>query len=175
MEKHNQYDGEIENAYRDGTESPTADQETISSFSPADTKRVMRKVDLRLVPLCGVMYCVSLLDRTNLSNAAIAGMNEELSLQTGARYVSRGSRQAEASRTHMLTIIRVQSLVSLIFFISYTAMQPPATLLTRKIGPRIFLSSITFLWGIVMLGMGFIESWTSLLALRFVIGIFEAG
>lgn len=90
MEKHNQYDGEVEHAYRDGTESPTADQETISSFSPADTKRVMRKVDLRLVPLCGVMYCVSLLDRTNLSNAAIAGMNDELSLQTGARYVSRG-------------------------------------------------------------------------------------
>lgn len=54
-------------------------------------------------------------------------------------------------------------------------MQPPATLLTRKIGPRVFLSSITFLWGIVMLGMGFIENWTSLLALRFIIGIFEAG
>lgn len=69
----------------------------------------------------------------------------------------------------------LQSLVSLIFFISYTAMQPPATLLTRKIGPRVFLSTITFLWGIVMLGMGFVESWTSLLALRFVIGIFEAG
>ena len=68
-----------------------------------------------------------------------------------------------------------QSLVSLIFFISYTALQPPATLLTRKIGPRIFLSSITFLWGIVMLGMGFVQNWTSLLALRLIIGIFEVG
>lgn len=63
--------------------------------------------------------------------------------------------------------------MSLIFFISYTALQPPATLLTRKIGPRIFLSTITLLWGLVMLGMGFVENWTSLLALRLIIGIFE--
>lgn len=30
--------------------------------------------------MCGVMYCVSLLDRTNLSNAVIAGMGKELML-----------------------------------------------------------------------------------------------
>ena len=63
--------------------------------------------------------------------------------------------------------------MSLVFFISYTALQPPATLLTRKIGPRIFLSSICMAWGLVMLGMGFVQDWTALLALRVIIGIFE--
>lgn len=75
MEKSNHYDNDlmVENAHKDGVASPTEDDEFISRFSPADTKRIYRRIDLRLVPLCGAMYCVSLLDRTNLSNAAIAG------------------------------------------------------------------------------------------------------
>lgn len=53
--------------------SPTSYDPILDRYSDADIKRVVRKVDLRLIPLCGLMYCVSLLDRTNLSNAAIAG------------------------------------------------------------------------------------------------------
>ena len=45
----------------------------LDSYSEAEVKRIVHRVDLRLVPICGLMYCVSLLDRTNLSNAAIAG------------------------------------------------------------------------------------------------------
>ena len=45
----------------------------LDRFSDQDIRRVVRKIDRRLVPICGLMYCVSLLDRTNLSNAAIAG------------------------------------------------------------------------------------------------------
>lgn len=53
---------------------PTASYDPIiDRYSEAEIRRIVRKIDLRLVPLCGVMYCVSLLDRTNLSNAAIAG------------------------------------------------------------------------------------------------------
>lgn len=66
----------IENAHKDGVNSPTEDDELILRFSPADTKRIYRRIDLRLVLLCGAMYCVSLLDRTNLSNAAIAGYDD---------------------------------------------------------------------------------------------------
>jgi len=45
----------------------------LSAWSADEQRRIMRKVDYRLIPVCGVMYCVSLLDRTNLSNATIAG------------------------------------------------------------------------------------------------------
>lgn len=39
------------------------------------------------------------------------------------------------------------SLIVLIFFIPYVLFQPPATVVLRKVGPRIFLSAITILWG----------------------------
>ena len=77
MEKSDPYDRgtvvEDADGYKTGTSSRMEDEEIISRTSPADTKRLMRRIDVRLIPLCGVMYCVSLLDRTNLSNAAIAG------------------------------------------------------------------------------------------------------
>lgn len=56
-------------------------------FSPSEQRSIVRKVDFRLVTTVGLMYCVSLIDRTNLSNAAIAGMLEELRL-VNQRYVS---------------------------------------------------------------------------------------
>ncbi|KAK5237362.1 hypothetical protein LTR47_001628 [Exophiala xenobiotica] len=56
-------------------------------FSPDEQRRIVRRIDKRLIVTCGLMYCVSLMDRTNLSNAAIAGMVVELNL-IGFRYVS---------------------------------------------------------------------------------------
>jgi MFS family permease len=42
------------------------------------------------------------------------------------------------------------SLTSLVFFITYTIFQIPATAIIRKLGPRLFLSCIVFLWGVVV-------------------------
>ncbi|KAI1376872.1 MFS general substrate transporter [Hypoxylon crocopeplum] len=115
-------------------------------------KRIIRRIDRRLVALVGVLYCISLMDRTNLSAGAIAGMNADLNL-VGERY----------------------SVVTLVFFITYIIFQPPSTILIRKVGPRIFLSSITLAWGAVIIGAGFSPTYEVLVALRLVLGIFEAG
>ena len=52
----------------------------LEGWSQQEQKKLIRRVDIRLVIILGFMYCVSLLDRTNLSNAVIAGMGEELLL-----------------------------------------------------------------------------------------------
>ena len=57
----------------DAARSPGSYDPIVDRYSDEDVARIIRKIDLRLIPLCGLMYCVSLLDRTNLSNAAIAG------------------------------------------------------------------------------------------------------
>lgn len=45
----------------------------INSFSPDEQKKIIRRVDLRLVVTVGCLFIVSLLDRTNLGAASIAG------------------------------------------------------------------------------------------------------
>lgn len=56
-------------------------------FTPEEQKRIIRRIDLRLVTMTGLAYCVSLMDRTNLSMTAVAGMVKDLKLEIGNRYV----------------------------------------------------------------------------------------
>ena len=124
----------------------------INRFSPAEQRKIIWKIDRRLVLLLGFMYCVSLMDRTNLGLANIGGMSYDLIL-TGPRY----------------------SIITCVFFLTYVLLQPPATVALRKIGPRLFLPTITLLWGITMICFGFLKYWYQMVPLRLVLGIFEAG
>lgn len=56
-------------------------------FTPEEQRKIISRIDRRLVVTVGAMYCVSLMDRTNLGAANIAGMGVELKL-IGDRYVS---------------------------------------------------------------------------------------
>ena len=42
-------------------------------FSEREQRKIIHRIDRRLVVTVGVLYCISLMDRTNLSAAAIAG------------------------------------------------------------------------------------------------------
>ena len=55
-------------------ESHLSDQERIDVFTPAEQRKIIWRIDIRLVTTLGFMYCVSLMDRTNLGIVAISGM-----------------------------------------------------------------------------------------------------
>ncbi|KAF9883929.1 hypothetical protein FE257_002672 [Aspergillus nanangensis] len=122
-------------------------------YTYAEQRKIIHRIDRRLVTITGLAYCVSLMDRTNLSMAAIAGMTKELELETGTRY----------------------SLIVLMFFVPYVIFQPPMTIITRKLGPTIFLGAIVISWGVILIGMGFTQNWQQMLACRVLLGLLEAG
>lgn len=154
-------------------ESHLSDQAHIDAFTPEQQKKIIRRIDFRLVPTLGFMYAVSLMDRTNLGIAAIAGMVTG----TFARRV--GSALAKewqlTIRPDLKLIGYRYSIITLVFFATYVLLQPPATVVLRKVGPRIFLPSITFLWGATMVCFGFLTTWTQMVGMRLVLGVFEAG
>jgi hypothetical protein len=45
----------------------------VIAFSEAEQKAIIRRMDMRLVVTLGCLYCISLLDRTNLGAASVAG------------------------------------------------------------------------------------------------------
>ena len=67
------------------------------------------------------------------------------------------------------------TIVSLMFFISYTIFQAPAVVFIRTLGPRNFLAFIVLAWGAVMIGFGFVPSWEVMCVLRVILGALEAG
>ena len=82
------------------SEKITRLQEIESEFTPEEQRKIIHRIDRRLIITVGVMYCVSLMDRTNLSAASIAGMTEDLVL-IGFRYVSLPERALLQQRVLM--------------------------------------------------------------------------
>jgi MFS family permease len=115
-------------------------------------KKIKRKVDFRLSAILALMYIVNQIDRTNLPMALIAGMDEDLDLIGNNRY----------------------TIIVLVFFPFYIMFNPVATVCARKLGPRPFLAAITLAFGLVVLGMGYSRSWTTMIALRILLGVFES-
>lgn len=52
-------------------------------FDDVETSRVLRKVDWRLLPVLSFLYLLAFLDRSNLGNAKVAGLAEDLELTGG--------------------------------------------------------------------------------------------
>jgi len=75
-------------------EKPSAavqqDVDEDEEFTIAEQRKIIHKVDRRLLIILGAMQAVSFLDRANMSNAAIAGMTKDLALGVSNRYVSFG-------------------------------------------------------------------------------------
>ncbi|PWY91837.1 MFS general substrate transporter [Aspergillus sclerotioniger CBS 115572] len=120
------------------------------AIDPAVEARLVRKLDLRVPTLLGFLYLLSLLDRSNIGNAKIAGMEEDLHL-TGSRY------------TWLLTI----------FYISYTLFEFLA-LMWKVMPPHRWAAITVMTWGIVATCQAATQSWGGMMALRFLLGMSEA-
>ncbi|KAJ5499850.1 Major facilitator superfamily domain general substrate transporter [Penicillium expansum] len=101
----------------------------------AHQKRVIRRVDLRLLPILGIMYSISLIDRTNLGLAFVAGMEQDLGLDIGNRY----------------TVVVMN-------------------LILPRAGAANWLAFLGFSFGVILIGMGFTKSWTTMVACRVLLG-----
>lgn len=54
-------------------------------FDTKSTKRLLRKIDMRLIPFLALLYLLSFLDRTNIGNARLAGLEADLGMK-GLQY-----------------------------------------------------------------------------------------
>lgn len=67
-------------------QDPSGPAPTPDEREDKTTRRLIRKIDIRLLPVLAVIYAFALIDRVNLPNARVAGMDEDLQLSVGDRY-----------------------------------------------------------------------------------------
>ncbi len=109
-------------------------------------------MDIRLIPMLAVLYLLSFLDRGNIGNAKIEGLQEDLHM-TNDQY----------------------NLTLTVFFLTYAAFEVPSNLLLKRLRPSRWLPAIMVAWGTVVTLMGIVESFKGLLAARVFLGVAEAG
>lgn len=61
------------------------------------------------------------------------------------------------------------------YYASYVVLEVPSNMIIKKVRPSLYISALMFSWGIVNMCMGFVHSYAALVALRVLLGVFEAG
>lgn len=111
----------------------------------------MRKTAWRILPLLGLGYLMSYIDRVNVSFAATQ-MNADLGFSA-----------------------TVYGFGSGLFFLSYALFEIPSGMAVTHVGPRRWIARIMITWGLIAAAMMFVQTPTQFYIMRFLLGIAEAG
>jgi ACS family tartrate transporter-like MFS transporter len=114
-------------------------------------RTVLRKVMLRILPFCFLVFAISFIDRANVSYAALA-MGRDLALSGEAFGFAAG-----------------------VFFLGYLLCEVPSNAALRRFGARVWLARIQLTWGVVACASAFVQSAHQLYLARFLLGVAEAG
>ncbi|KAI1101461.1 MFS general substrate transporter [Jackrogersella minutella] len=141
------------------SDSSFSDVVGVMEDDPKLDRTIRWKRDLVIVPVMGVLYMVLFLDRTNIANARALGIGKPDGLEGALHMPSDGYNKA-----------------LWIFYIPFVLAEVPANLILNmnKIRPGIWLGGQMFLLGILGMCQGLTSSYGGLLAVRFLLGVFEA-
>lgn len=153
MDQKRDYDADYSQKDEDGIYNRSPPQQVEDEFDPHREKKLIRRIDRRLLPILGGLYSIALIDRINVSAARVAGMDADLGLSIGNRY----------------------TVALVVFFIPYFIFELPSNIVLRKVGSANWLSFIAFSWGCTMIGQGFVKSYQTLAVCRVILGLFESG
>lgn len=115
------------------------DHETIEHIKSDDfvgidrsaEKRLLWKLDIHVVPILMFLFLLAFLDRINIGNARLQGLEKDLNMKNND-----------------------YNIALFIFFIPYILFEVPSNLLLKRIAPSWWISGIMFGWGMFHLGDG---------------------
>ncbi|CEH17385.1 Permease of the major facilitator superfamily [Ceraceosorus bombacis] len=117
----------------------------------ADEKRLVRKIDIRLIPIAIILYLCNYLDRNTISAARLSFMQRDLDLDDSQWATSIG-----------------------ILFVSYIPLQLVSNLLLAWFGrPRLFILCAVILWGTISALTSLAHNFASLILIRLSLGVAE--
>ncbi|KAF2758700.1 MFS general substrate transporter [Pseudovirgaria hyperparasitica] len=121
------------------------------SQATKEERKLVQKLDWFILSFCCLMYFMNYLDRSNLSNAYVSGMKEDLSF--------------EGNQLNQITTV---------FTVGYIIGQLPSNLALHYIKPRIFFPIMMVIWGGLTMVSAAARRPQDLMAIRFFIGLAES-
>ncbi|KAL4799232.1 major facilitator superfamily domain-containing protein [Aspergillus venezuelensis] len=123
------------------------------SWEPVDEKRLVRKIDWRLLPLLCMTYGLQYYDKAMLSQAALFGLREDLNLLIGNRY----------------------AISAAIFYLGFIVGAYPTMALAQRYPIHHVASATVTIWGVCLILTPVCHNYQSLYAQRFFLGVLESG
>ncbi|KAK7446647.1 hypothetical protein VKT23_014341 [Stygiomarasmius scandens] len=124
----------------------------------AAERRLIRRLDIRIVPSSMLIYLLCSLDRSNIGNAKVLNSDTGDSLQ----------QTIHLSNHDYTTALMV-------FLVAYFLFETPSNYLLKRFNPSRWIAFLMFAWGAMTMCLGAASNYGSLTAVRFLLGMFEAG
>ncbi|KAF2446267.1 MFS general substrate transporter [Karstenula rhodostoma CBS 690.94] len=115
-------------------------------------KRITRKLDRRLMPWLFGLWLLAFIDRSNIGNAKIDGMVQDLRLDSNKFNIALA-----------------------VFYVPYILWDVPSNLVIKHLKAGYYLPGLLIVWGLVSMCTGFVKSYAGLLVARFFLGLAEGG
>jgi len=119
----------------------------------AASKRIVRKYDRRLLPLFLLINLFSFIDRVNIGNARLLGLQKDLQLGVGLRY----------------------NIALMCLFVSYCVVELPSNIACKRIGGHLWIPGLILTFSILTIFTSLVENRHGLYAIRFLLGCAEGG
>ncbi|KUJ08112.1 allantoate permease, partial [Mollisia scopiformis] len=119
---------------------------------PKNQRWLLFKLDAFVLTFASIGYFLKNIDLSNVNNAFLSGMEEDLSMY-GNQLVTSTS----------------------IYTVGYVIGQIPSNLLLTRVSPRWVIPALEVGWGLATICTSTVKSYQALYALRFLVGLFESG
>ncbi|RAK95926.1 MFS general substrate transporter [Aspergillus ibericus CBS 121593] len=114
-------------------------------------KRLVRKIDLHLISSLFLLFIFNILDRSNIANARLGGLQEDLGL----------------SDTQYQTAVAIM-------FVGYLLGQVPSNILLTRLKPSRYLPTAIFVWGGISICMAATKNFAGIMCVRVFLGFAES-
>ncbi|KAI1262742.1 major facilitator superfamily domain-containing protein [Xylariaceae sp. FL1019] len=148
----------VENLENVKPESLSDNGDGFTAEELAMEKRMVRKMDIRLMPTTALIYLLCYLDRSNIGNAKVLNSDKGDSIQ-----------QTNHISNYQFTI------ALMVFLVAYSIFEAPSNMALKIASPRRWIGFLTIAFGAFCTGMAGTHNGAGLAALRFFLGAAEAG
>ncbi|KAJ5639955.1 uncharacterized protein N7484_007817 [Penicillium longicatenatum] len=140
----------------DGYDSELMSGRTL--LTAEEEKKLLRKIDWRLMTLCSLIFMFKNLDSNNASNARIMNKGTDQNIMTQLGITS-----------------NEYNLVTVLYYIPYIVLEAPSNLLLKRFSPSKWQSRIMVSWGVALMCNAAVKNKGGLFTTRFLLGLAEAG
>ncbi|KAJ7433827.1 MFS general substrate transporter [Mycena galericulata] len=121
-------------------------------YDRAMTKKILWKLDLHILPFLALLWLCNFIDRSNVGNARIAGLEKDTGL-VGNQF----------------------NIVLTVFYVTYLLIEVPSNLVMKKVGPNRWIPFLVALWGAITTLTALVNNFGGLIAIRLFLGLCEGG
>ncbi|KAK8048777.1 hypothetical protein PG994_010507, partial [Apiospora phragmitis] len=141
-------------------------------MTPAEEKKLLRKIDRNLMPLLCIVYGLNYLDKTTVSYASVMGLKTDINLV--GEFCIGYTIHLKRVCTNQYFKGQDYSWIGSMFYFGYLFWEYPTNRLLQRLPLAKYSAFNVIMWGLTLCCMAAVKNFAGAMTVRFFLGVFEA-